>query len=457
LTLVSVVLLTLGYMAPLVALSIFGIVAEVTGGAAPMAYLVCGVAMLFTAMSYARLARRFPMAGSAYTFTRRTIDSRLGFVVGWMVLMAYVLLPLITALLGATFLQAWFPALPLWFCLLVFIVPVTALNIFGLSVMTTVIYAIFAYAGLVILLWVVFAAKFVSAESGFTALFSLQPFWNDNTTLSGVLTGAALAALSFLGFDAATTMTEETRDAARTIPRAVILSCLIGTALYVISTYFGTLVHPGAVFKDVNSGAAEVAETMGGAFMSSVLLSGLVIVLFLAMTMMITTASRLLYAMGRDGVLPKRVLCHIHPRFHTPWVAVLLLGCVSVAVFFMDIFSLASLINVGSFVAFTCVNLAVIALAFRERESRRSGWVVTMIVFPAVGAAVGVWLLTKLDAFSIMLAGIWLAVGLCWLIVLTRGFRQAPPEMDFSEEEAILAEEDQPAVVGAALAMEVEG
>jgi amino acid transporter len=130
---------------------------------------------------------------------------------------------------------------------------------------------------------------------------------------------------------------------------------------------------------------------------------------------------------------------------------------VSVAVFFMDIFSLASLINVGSFVAFTCVNLAVIALAFRERESRRSGWVVTMIVFPAVGAAVGVWLLTKLDTFSIMLAGIWLAVGLCWLIVLTRGFRQAPPEMDFSEEEAILAEEDQPAVVGAALAMEVEG
>ena len=222
----------------------------------------------------------------------------------------------------------------------------------------------------------------------------------------------------------------------------MVLSCLIGILLYVVSTYFGQLVHPGGVFTNVDSGAVEVARLMGGAFMASVLLSGLIVCLFLAQTMMIATGSRLLYAMGRDGVLPKRILCPIHARFHTPWAAILLLAVMSVPAFFTDIAGLASLINVGAFIAFTCVNVAVVALAFRERESRGRAWILGMVVAPLVGAGVSVWLLTSLDVLSLVLAGVWLALGLVWLAALTKGFRKAPPQMDFSEEAAIMAEED---------------
>ena len=105
----SVTLFGLAYMAPMIVLGIFGVIAETAGGSSASAYLVATVAMLFTAQSYGRMARAYPVAGSAYTYTRRTIDGRIGFLVGWAVMLDYLFLPMVIWLIGASFLQAEFP------------------------------------------------------------------------------------------------------------------------------------------------------------------------------------------------------------------------------------------------------------------------------------------------------------------------------------------------------------
>src|SRR5664279_2287578 len=110
----SLVLFGLAYMTPLIVLGIFGVVAETTSGASASAYLVATVAMLFTASSYGRMAAAYPVAGSAYTYVRRTIDSRIGFLVGWAVLLDYLFLPMVIWLIGGAYLQAQFPGVPMW-------------------------------------------------------------------------------------------------------------------------------------------------------------------------------------------------------------------------------------------------------------------------------------------------------------------------------------------------------
>jgi putrescine importer len=442
LTLWPLVLLTLAYMAPLVAIAFFGTVADLSKGASASSYILVTVAMVFTALSYGQLARRHPMAGSAYTYVRRTVDSRVGFLVGWAVLLDYFWIPMVAWLLGATFMNAWIPALPIWACLLLFIVPVTIVNLLGIKVVARVNYIFFGYTVLVLILWIVFSIVYMVNEQGFGSLFAGHPFWNSATSFAAISAGAALAAISFLGFDACTMLTEETHDARKTVPRAVLLSCVIGGIIFALSVYFGQLVHPGGVFDDPSTGASEVAKQIGGAFLDSMILSGIVVGEYISVIVMQASASRLMYAMGRDGVLPKAVFGRLSRRFHTPWTCILFTVVVAIPAFITSLALLATFVNFGAFVAFTMVNVGVVALAIREKESRGKAWMFTMLLMPLVGIGVNIWLITSLDKWALVFGLGWLAIGIVYLIWLTRGFRKEPPELDFDEEQAIVAEKE---------------
>ena len=106
----SVVLFGLAYMTPIIVLGIFGIIASASEGASAGAYLLATVAMLFTAASYAKMARHYPVAGSSYTYVRKGLDARAGFLVGWTILLDYLFLPLVIWLIGAAYLTGAFPA-----------------------------------------------------------------------------------------------------------------------------------------------------------------------------------------------------------------------------------------------------------------------------------------------------------------------------------------------------------
>ena len=161
----SLVLFGLAYLTPLIVLGIFGVVAEATGGASASAYLIALVAMIFTASSYGRMAAAYPVAGSAYTYVRRTVDSRIGFLVGWAVLLDYLFLPMVIWLIGAAYLNAQFPAVPNWLWIVGFIAITTVLNILGIKVADRANYVLMAFQVLVIALFVALSiGSVVSSE-----------------------------------------------------------------------------------------------------------------------------------------------------------------------------------------------------------------------------------------------------------------------------------------------------
>jgi putrescine importer len=434
LTLRSVVLFGLAYMTPLIVLGTFGVVATTTDGVVPTAYLLALAAMLFTAYSYGRMAAAHPVAGSAYTYVRRAIDSRVGFLVGWATLLDYFFLPMVIWLIGGAYLQAKFPGMPFWAWILAYIVVTTVLNLLGIKTAERVNDLLMVFQILVIGIFVLLSLRHVVHVGGGSALAGSTPFFHHGTTLSGISDGAAIAAYSFLGFDAVTTLTEETVDPKRTMPRAILLTALIGGAIFIVVAYATQLAHPGSAFKDSSSAAFEIAKTIGGDLFSSIFLAGLVVAQFASGIAAQASTSRLLFAMGRDSVLPRRLFGYVHPRFRTPAFNILLTGVVGLIALRLDVATSTSFINFGAFTAFTFVNLSVIATFVRGRRSGSGGRLLPNVVVPAVGALVDLWLLIHLDGRALTLGLIWLALGIAYLVYLTRGFRVAPPEMEFTED-----------------------
>jgi len=380
--------------------------------------------MLFTALSYGLMAKHFPVAGSAYTYVRKSLDSRLGFVVGWAILLDYLFLPLVIWLIGGAYLQGQFPGVPFWVWIVAYIVLTSALNVIGLKVADRTNFVLMTVQLLILLFFVILSITHL--VSGSQSLVSVTPFVGGGG-FSAIAAGAAVAAYSFLGFDAISTLTEETYDAERTIPKAIVLVAFIGGAIFIVVTYFVTLVSPGGTFDNADSLAADIAKTIGSSLFGAVFLTGLIVGQFTSGLAAQAAVARLLYAMGRDNVLPRRLFGWVSERFHTPVFNIALAGIIGLAAIFLDVATSTSFINVGAFTAFTLVNLSVIGYFLRHRGDRLSPW--RYILLPVIGAIIDIYLLTQLDSKALILGLSWLGIGIVYLLVLTRGLTREPPEM----------------------------
>lgn len=386
--------------------------------------------MLFTAYSYGRMASvHYRTAGSAYTYVGREIGPRLGFLTGWLILLDYFFIPLVVWLIGAAYLSAQFPGVPEPVWILAFIVVTTALNVIGIKVAARTNYLLVAFQLLVLGIFVALSVGYFAGGSTDAGLAG--PFVGQDLTLAALAAGAAVAAYSFIGFDGLTLLTEETHDPRRTIPRAMMIVVLFFGVLFVTVSYFAQLVHPGGTFDDVNSAALELARDLGGRLFSAILLAGLIVGQFASGLAIQAGAARLLFAMGRDGALP-RPLSYVLPRLRTPAVSIVLIGIAGLGALFLDVTTSTSFINFGAFSAFTLVNLSVIAYFLRHRP-RGGGGIVGWIVLPIAGAAIDLYLLLNLDGAAKLIGLAWLVLGVLWLAWLTRGFRRPPPQLGLDE------------------------
>jgi amino acid transporter len=336
-------------------------------------------------------------------------------------------------LIGGSYLSAQFPGIPMALWIIGFILITTVLNILGIKVADKANYVLMAFQLLVIVFFVVLAIGNVVSAAGAGGLVSTEPFFNGTSSFATISAGAAIAAYSFLGFDAVTTLTEETVEPRKNMPRAIMLIALIGGGIFVAVSYVTQLVHPGGVFEDSASAASSIALQIGGQLFGAVFLAGLVVAQFASGLAAQASASRLLYAMGRDSVLPKAVFGRLSAKFHTPVVNLIITGAVGLIAIFLDVATSTSFINFGAFTAFTMVNVCVLSHFLRQRRAGESLDPLTFVVVPLVGAAVNVWLLTRLDGHALWLGLSWLGLGVVWLLVLTRGLRVAPPELRLEE------------------------
>ncbi len=347
----AVVLFGLAYMTPMIVLGTFGALATASEGTTAMAYVLAAGAILLTAISYGVMARVYPVAGSAYTYARKSLSPSIGFLVGWAVLLDYFFLPMVIWLIGGAYLSSAFPDVPVWVWILGFIGFTTVVNLAGVHFAARVNLVLMVVQLAVLVAFMLLAARFVMAANGPGGLASVTPFFRADVPFGASVAGAAIAAYSFLGFDAISTMTEEVRDARRTMPRAIMIVALAGGAIFVLAAYVTQLAHPGTEFDSVDAAAFEIAKTIGGDLFVTIFLATLVVAQFSSGLAAQASVGRLLFAMGRDGVLPSGLFGRLHPRWRTPVFNLVLVGFVGLAALWMDVTTSTSFINFGAFLA----------------------------------------------------------------------------------------------------------
>jgi len=429
----SVVLFGLAYMTPMIVFGTFGTLAEVSQGTTSLAYIIAATAISLTAISYGTMARAYPVAGSAYTYARKSINSSVGFLVGWAVLLDYFFLPMVIWLIGAAYLHSAFPSIPSYVWIIGFILLTTSVNIVGIAFASKVNLILMAVQLAVLATFIFLAARYVMAANGTGGLVSATPFFKADVPFSASVAGAAIAAYSFLGFDAVSTLTEETKDTQRTMPRAILIIALIGGLIFVGASYITQLAHPSIDFISVDAAASEIALMIGGDLFVLVFLATLVVAQFTSGLAAQASVGRLLFAMGRDNVLPSSVFGLLHANWRTPVLNLMMVGVVGLLALFMDITTSTSFINFGAFLAFTAVNISVIALYVKKNEKVKPFGALVGLVIPGLAAVCDLFLLWNLDTHAKLLGLAWLLVGIGYLAYLTKFFRNAPPEMHFVE------------------------
>lgn len=428
----ALVFFGLVYMVPLTIFTTYGIVTELTGGRTAGAYLVTLLAMLFTATSYSFMVRRFPVAGSAYSYTNMAFGPNVGFLAGWSLLLDYLFIPMINYLLIGLFLNIAFPAIPAWAIVLASIALVTVLNVIG-------IHSVAKTSNLIVGAQIVFIGVFVALSwQGLAGqpVDMLAPLRGDGSQpgFGALMAGAAVLCLSFLGFDAVSTLAEECKDARRDVPRAILLTTLGAGLLFTVLAYVSQLVLPGSHFANVDAAANEVMFKAGGQFLANFFTAAFVAGSLGSALASQAAVSRILFTMGRDRVLPQRSFGYLSPRFGTPVFATLLVSAFSLLALVIDLATLASLISFGALVAFSAVNLAVVKTHLvNESTHRNLKGLLRYGAVPLVGLGLTLWLWTSLSALTLVIGLCWFALGLAYLAVLTAGFRKPVRLVDFAE------------------------
>lgn len=412
----GLVLFGLAYMTPMIVFGTYGVLYDESGGNVASSYLFALIAMLFTAGSYALMAHRYPSAGSSYTYVSKVFGDRIGFLVGWTILLDYLFLPMVIWLIGGIYLEAMAPSIPEWFWIISFIVVTSALNLIGFNVAKKINLVLMLLQIAIIIAFCALALIYVNG-SDVIVTPSTESFSGEKFTL--IFSGAAIACYSFLGFDAVSTMAEETENPKKNVPRAILLVTFIGGTIFVVSSWILNYAFPDISVFAAESAAADIAKQVGGVVFSSIFVATLVIAQFTSGVSAQASASRLMYVMGRDGVLPKSIFGKLHATFKTPYMTIMLVGFIGLLALKMDVATSTSFINFGAFIAFVFVNMSAFSEFFKlEKNQRNLRAKVVHLVVPTIGTIAVMKLLVSLDGNAVLLGSIWLAIGTCYLAYL---------------------------------------
>ncbi len=438
LSLPLLVMFGLAYLAPTVVFNYYGIFTQSTGGMYTLSFAITTVVILFTAYSYVQMVKAYPVAGSAYTYVNKSVQPHIGFLTGWVMLLDYLLLPMICYLLLGIYVNEFFPVLPIWAIVIVVAVISAFINIIGMktaSIIDTVIIA--AQIGFTLLM-VVIIAKYVTDGGGSADLTSSQAIYNPDTFKMGnILTASAVLCASFVGFDAVSTMAEEAKNPEKVMGKAIIGVTISAGVLFMITSYFTQIAWPMAYqeIKDPDSGIFELFPHIGQDWLGNVFFVTDNFASFICAMAGMAAVSRILLGMGRDNLLPKKFFGYISPRFQTPINNILLTtGIALTALFYQDnLMGAASLISFGAVTGFFMVNLSVVFHYYIRLKMRGGKNTLKYLILPCLGMVTLVVVFVNIETPAKILGLIWLVIGMIYLAIKTKGFKELPPEMSLGE------------------------
>jgi len=440
LTLKDLAIYGLAFMTPIAPAYIYGAGTSATGGALAGAYLVAMVAMLFTALSYGKMAGAFPVAGSTYSYTQRGINRYLGFFAGWGIYLDYVLVPLIVFITGALYANAAVPQIPYFVWVLIIAGVTTVVNCIGVKIAARTNIFFVAIMCAVVVAFIVACAIAIGKGHGAGTMLSAKPFVNSfsggNGGVSALVAGGALACFSFLGFDSITTMSEEALHPKKDIGRAAVIACLAGGIIFILQAYMAQLLWPDyATFSNPDTALFDVAHVAGGAALSGFYTFAVILSTFTAGIAGQSSAARVMFGMGRDQALPKKFFTYLHPKFKTPILNILIMAAIGiVGSLCLDLTLVVQMMNFGGLLGFMLVNLSVIVYFFFRRKERRA---LKYLIFPAVGFCICLYLWANLSHTAFIVGFSWLIVGFIVMLFATKGFKVAPKIYDEGDTETL--------------------
>lgn len=427
---------------PTAPIPLFGVAQKLSNGHTVTTIMIAMVAMMITAFSYGRMAAIYPSAGSAYTYVGKGLNPYLGFLVGWAMILDYVMQPLInTVWIAVAIHTRYLPQMPYAVAALLVAGLMTLLNLRGVRSSARSNKLLLACMCVVIVAFLYLGIHYLFHTQGWGGLLSTKPFYNPKTFNSHrIWMATSFAALTYIGFDGVTTLSEDVENPKRNVLLATVLVCLFTGVVGGLEVYLGqriwpnwhTLINLETAFMDVchRVGGLPLYEAMGAILILAGFGSGLTGTLGVA---------RLLFGMGRDSVLPKKVFGHLNPKTNTPTYNILIIGGVAYAGALAlghvgNAYEHAGeLINFGAFLAFMGVNFSTFwqfSIVLRAGRKRRIFGDAILPLFGFIFCALIWW---NLSILAKIVGGAWFLIGVVYIAAATRGFRAAPKMIDFSE------------------------
>ena len=422
LTLWDLILYGVIVLQPVAPMSAFGALSDRGHGLVVSAVLIAMVAMMATAVSYGKMARVYPSAGSAFTYVAREIHPAAGYITGWSMVMDYIVNPLICTIWCAGQAHEFAPGLPVWAWKVFFATVFTLLNLQGIKTSAKVNAGLAAAMGAVVVVVFVTAIRYIFGHTHSDPGFFSRPFYDPQSfTADNLLGCTSIAVLTYIGFDGISTLSEEAENPRRNIMLATVMTCLAVGLLSAAEVYVAQLVWPASQPFPNQDQAYVYAAARAWAPMFKIVGATLLVANFGSGMGAQIGAARLLYGMGKSNALPKSFFGKIDARHGIPRNNVIFIGAiVLIGSFFLTFGRGIELLNYGALLAFIGVNASSFVHYFWRGEERT----VFSFAVPLIGFVVCSFLWWGLSVPAKILGSLWMAVGIAFGVWKTKGFRE---------------------------------
>ncbi len=420
---------------PIAVVPMFGEAQVLSQGHAVITLLAAMVAMAATAVSFGRMATVYPSAGSVYTYVSRGFNSQIGFVVGWAMFLEYLFQPLQNSLYAALTIQRIVPHVPFALLSAAAVGFMTLLCWFGIRTTARANQILLAFMSIVMIAFIVESLWYIFTHQQWHGLISAQPFYDPKTfSVRAIAAGTALAATTYIGFDGVSILAEEVENPRRNVLLASVLVCVFTGLFAAFQVYlaqriwpdFRTLANPETAFMDV-------ARVAGGYY----LFVGFAIVLLVSSLACglagLLGAVRLLYGMGRDNILPRRIFGHLSADRGNPSYNVIIAGALAyIGTLTMGWERSVEILNFGALMAFMGVNLAAIRYFGFSPEMKNKRKLFLDVIVPTLGFLFCLVIFLGLQNSTLVAGAIWVGAGALYVLLKTKALGQ-PVAIDFSE------------------------